>query len=192
MITPMFLVPGREEGPSIDQIKLTWYMDGQYVARLIIDGSSFGGSAYSFCPRMSHVGSGQQNTYAIETENLTYPIAGFDGWIGPDNQPYQNVTVPGSYLWQPRSLPDYPLFGSKGVWAMDRHNSPTREAQSSFIAISKSDGQELLIPEFMVSPPNNLARIQNEPFPETILKESIPYVDINPSARWIAMTVEIS
>lgn len=187
MITPMFLMPGREEGPSINQIKLTWYMDGQYVARYIFDASNYD---TQICMNPVFAYAGEQNSYAIETENLTYPIPGFDGWIGPNNQPYQNVTVQGSNTWQRRDLDAYPLFGSKGVYAMDRNNTPNRQAVSAISGMS--NGQLVWGCEYVMTPPHNIAGIQNEPHPHTILKEDIPYADINPSARWIAMTVELS
>lgn len=191
MFTPMFLMPGREESLAIGQVKLTVYMDGQYTGRLIFDGSGFSGGSHTFCPRVAHKNSGQNNTHPIETGSLSYPIAGFDGWIGPDDQPYQNVTVPGSFIWQPRILHDYPLSGSKGVFAIDLHHSPTREGAVDLAVIPKTGTNPDFVPQFIFSRAPAIATFQNLGF-ITISREVIPYADINPAARWLAMTVELS
>lgn len=190
MFTPMFLVPGRAEGAAIDQVALNWYMDDQYVGHLIFNISEHRGKNLTFYPRLSHYNSGSFATHDVETGNLPHPIAGFDGWIGPNNQPYQNVTVSGSNIWQYHSLYDYPLFGSKGVFAVDRHNSPTRGVVAS-LAFFVDGVAPFSPPEIFVAPSYNRVEVRNIPLSASS-HGSIPYADINLAARYVAMTLEVS
>lgn len=130
MITPMFLMPAQPAGSSRPDSFLTvnYYLDGQSIGGLTYDMSADKGKQITVKPRCCHYASNQAGLgpAPIETGSisnpLTHPIAGFDGWIGPNDQPYDNLILPATAGWTDATI-DAPLVGPKGSFAIDRSNA---------------------------------------------------------------------
>lgn len=133
MFGPMFLLPGQADAPGVphNSITVNYYLNGQPIGGITCDISSDKGKQIIARPRCCHYAStgAGLGPAPIETGSanhpITHPIAGFDGWISTNDQPYEELILPATAGWTDATI-DAPLVGPKGSFAVNRiHGNST-------------------------------------------------------------------